>query len=157
LIGQFELNLLPALAAYYFQKRWEVYFEHFMKEKFKIKDYWWRYEWQHRGSSHIHGFLWLEDAPDVDKLDLKNKPEDVATFVNYWDPIISAVNPDQHCPPAVVHPSAQKFDDLQDTKRELAQLLNRFQRHTKHAPGYCLRKDKRTGAQVCRFHFPKAL
>ncbi|KAJ7048026.1 hypothetical protein C8F01DRAFT_969230, partial [Mycena amicta] len=43
------------------------------------------------------------------------------------------------------------------TKLELAQLLNRFQRHTKCSPGYCLRKDKATGKEYCRFHFPKPL
>ena len=28
-----------------------------------------RYEWKHRGSAHIHGFLWLEGAPDMEQLD----------------------------------------------------------------------------------------
>jgi hypothetical protein len=151
-----QFNHCVALAAYYFQKRWEVYFECFMKVKFKIKDYWWRYEWQHRGSSHIHGFLWLEDAPDIEKLDL-TKAEDVEGFIDFWDPIVSTMNPAHTCPPAEVHPSAQLFNDLKDTKRELAQLLNRFQRHTKCSRGYCLRKDKHTGQPVCRFHFPKDL
>jgi hypothetical protein len=51
------LNNNPAIAGYYFQKRWEVFFEYYIKPKFKVKDYWWRYEWEHHGSSHIHGFL----------------------------------------------------------------------------------------------------
>ena len=29
----------------------------------------WRYEGKHRGSTHIHGFIWLEDAPNMDTLD----------------------------------------------------------------------------------------
>ena len=28
-----------------------------------------RYEWKHRGSTHIHGFIWLENAPNMDMLD----------------------------------------------------------------------------------------
>ena len=28
-----------------------------------------RYEWKHRGSTHIHGFIWLENAPNMDTLD----------------------------------------------------------------------------------------
>ena len=63
------LNENPAIASYYFQKCWQVFFNHYLVKKFKIKDYWWRYEWQHRGSSHIYGFFWMFDAPSVDNLD----------------------------------------------------------------------------------------
>ena len=27
------------------------------------------YEWKHRGSTHIDGFIWLADAPNMDTLD----------------------------------------------------------------------------------------
>ncbi|KAJ3902033.1 hypothetical protein F5879DRAFT_766891, partial [Lentinula edodes] len=43
---------------------------------------------------------------------------------------------------------------LEDTKRELAQYLNRFQRHTRCTAGYCLRRNKETGQLFCRFGFP---
>jgi len=47
----------PAIAEYYFQKRWNIFFENYIKPIFKATDYWWQYEWQHRESSHIHEFL----------------------------------------------------------------------------------------------------
>ena len=31
-------------------------------------DYWLRFEWQHRGSPHIHGLAWLPNTPDVEQL-----------------------------------------------------------------------------------------
>lgn len=31
-----------------------------------------RYEWQHRGSKHIHGFIWSEVAPHMEILDWSN-------------------------------------------------------------------------------------
>ena len=31
-------------------------------------DYWMRFEWQHRGSSHVHSVAWLPNAPDVEQL-----------------------------------------------------------------------------------------
>ena len=34
----------------------------------KAKDYWLRFEYQHRGSPHVHSVAWLEDAPDVEKV-----------------------------------------------------------------------------------------
>jgi len=77
-----DLNNNPATAAYYFQKRWQIFFDEVIKPKFKIKDHWWQYELQHHGSSHIHGFLWMEDAPSVDGLDRHNA-ESVATFLEF--------------------------------------------------------------------------
>ncbi len=34
----------------------------------KVLGYWFRFEWQHRGSPHVHGLAWFEDAPDVEEL-----------------------------------------------------------------------------------------
>ena len=34
----------------------------------KAKDYWSKFEYQHRDSPHIHGVAWLQDAPDVESL-----------------------------------------------------------------------------------------
>ena len=64
-----DLNNNPTIAAYYFQKCWQIFFEEVMVPKFNIIDWWWRYEWQHQGSSHIHGFFWLKNAPSPDNLD----------------------------------------------------------------------------------------
>lgn len=36
-------------------------------------DYWVRFEWQHRGSPHIHGLAWLPNAPDVEKLKISSE------------------------------------------------------------------------------------
>src|SRR5882762_2734893 len=150
-----DLNNNPAIAAYYFQKRWQVFFDEVIKLKFKIKDYWWRYEWQHRGSSHIHGFFWMEDAPSVDALN-RDDAESVEVFLHFWDQYVSTWHPDKDCSPAAIHPSAQLFNTLQDTKQELAEMLNRLQRHTKCAPDYCEHRKKDTGATFCRFGYPKA-
>jgi hypothetical protein len=149
-----DLNENPAIASYYFQKRFEIYFEHYIKVKFKVKDYWWRYEWQHRGSSHVHGFLWIKDAPSVDSLNTDN-PVEMQEFIKFWDQHISTWHPETSTPPAAIHPSARLFSTLEDTKLELAQMLNRLQRHTKCTAGYCERRKKNTGEIFCRFGFPK--
>src|SRR5436190_21144625 len=78
---------------------WELFFKHVLQKKLKIKDYWWRYEWQFRGFSHVHAFFWLEDAPAVESLDLED-PESVAAFIEFWDPLVSTWNPSQTQPKA---------------------------------------------------------
>ena len=33
-----------------------------------VTDYWMRFEWQHRGSPHVHGLAWLPDTSDVKEI-----------------------------------------------------------------------------------------
>ncbi|KAF9501698.1 hypothetical protein BDN71DRAFT_1438317 [Pleurotus eryngii] len=45
--------------------------KHFLIPLLGVQHFWYRYEWQERGSGHVHGFLWLKDAPNVDEIDWK--------------------------------------------------------------------------------------
>ena len=47
----------PHIAADYLSRRWRLFFNIVIKKKFAIIDWWYRYEWQARGSGHIHSFL----------------------------------------------------------------------------------------------------
>jgi hypothetical protein len=80
----------------------------------------------------------------------------VKQFVDFWDPLVSTWNPKPSHPPAPIHPSSRKFNTLSDTQQELVELINRVQRHAK-CSSYCLRRDKSTKDQVCRFRFPQDL
>lgn len=148
-----NLNNNPAIAAYYFQKRWEIFYQEVVKPQLDVVDHWWRFEWQHRGSSHIHGFLWLRHAPPVEDLKLDDD-QSVQQFVTFWDHLVSTWNPMPTHPPASMHPSSRPFTTLSDTQQELVELINRVQRHAK-CSSYCLRRDKTTKEEVCRFRFPQ--
>ena len=150
-----DLNDNPAIAAYYFQKCWEIFYREVVKPQLNVVDYWWRFEWQHRGSSHIHGFLWLRDAPSVEDLKISDD-QSVRQFISFWDPLVSTWNPKPTHPPAPIHPSSRAFTTLSDTQQELVELINRVQRHAK-CSSYCLRRDKTTRQEVCRFRFPQDL
>jgi len=60
--------------------------------------------------------------------------------MNFWDQHVLTWHPDKDCPPAGIHPSAQMFNTLDDTKKELAEMLNHLQWHTKCTPDYCERR-----------------
>ena len=73
----------------------------------KVKDYFYRVEFQHRGSPHIHMILWIEDAPKIDV----NSDEEVCTFI---DSLITCHKPSL------------------ETDPELANLVNyQMHRHSK--------------------------
>ncbi|KAF5331234.1 hypothetical protein D9611_013064 [Ephemerocybe angulata] len=157
-----NLNRNPHIAAAYLDERVKLFFETVLKPLFDVEDFWYRYEWQERGSGHIHGFLWLKNAPDVDQIRwdfLKNPDPDFVIpeeqqqkmneFKAYWDRFITAMNPfpraDENTPLPRPHPCSIPRDDLRNTNEELANLLNWIERHNRCTPSYCQIKRKVAG------------
>ena len=130
-------------------------------------DYWFRFEWQHQGSPHIHGMAWLSGAPNAESIialpdsDVEQKEE----LIRYVDSLISTSNPvvlpdgsnlqdipHQRIDPHVCSiPYCEVTDHLQD----LTDLIATCQRHTWCSSNYCLRNIN--GEQVCRFGYPHSL
>uniref|UniRef100_A0A1X7TZG1 Helitron helicase-like domain-containing protein n=1 Tax=Amphimedon queenslandica TaxID=400682 RepID=A0A1X7TZG1_AMPQE len=89
-----------------------------------------RFEWQHRGSPHVHGLAWLPNAPNVEDL-LSSQPDFVESIkekiIEYADKIIStiktAVLPDgsnvSDAPPAKVDPHIcnKSYSEVTDLKK----------------------------------------
>ena len=80
-----------------------------LEDSARISDFWYRVEWQARGSGnvyllyaalhrrsrhtgHIHGFLWLENALPVDNIDW-TLPDGCRQIVDYFSCFITAYNP----------------------------------------------------------------
>ncbi|XP_034232800.1 uncharacterized protein LOC117640409 [Thrips palmi] len=143
----------PFVPSMFFMKRAELFLIKILKLMYPVTDIWFRYEWQFRGSPHVHCLIWLRGAPDMMRVK-DMTPEELAAAVEYFSNIVSCFNFGQGLPPAVQHPCRIRLGDIpaEDRERALGELLNRVQRH-KCTANYCLRKDK-TGAIVCRFKFP---
>jgi len=61
-----NLTKYPHIVASFLQFRVKLFLNTLIKiPGFKFVDHWYRYEWQHRGSGHVHGFLWLADGPNL--------------------------------------------------------------------------------------------
>ena len=59
----------PHVVAQYFHLKTQLFFEHMGEGVMGADAHWCRYEWQSRGSTHAHYFLWLRGAPDLSFLD----------------------------------------------------------------------------------------
>ncbi|CAK5263583.1 unnamed protein product [Mycena citricolor] len=170
---QLALERNPHLAASYLDERVQVFMKHVMGKILDIGDFWYCYEWQERGSGHVHGFLWLNDAPrpkdiDWELLKKQNTPisrdqeQKMTAFKNYWDRIVSAFNPvprdDPNAPHLGQNPCSRSTSNIENTKQELADLLNWVQQHSKCVAGYCQVKRKVPGQQepqtFCCFDYP---
>ena len=51
-----------------------------------------RYEWKHRGLAHIHGFMWLFGAPDMEAFDWLNVFA-INKAKNFFDKYVTTWNP----------------------------------------------------------------
>ncbi len=128
-------------------------------------DYWLRFEWQHRGSPHVHGLTWLKDAPDVEAILASREDGSEDDLVQYVNRIVTTLNPavqpdgnnvdDAPAPKTDPHICNQPCADVQDFDQDLADLAATCQRHTRCSAAYCLRT--RDGKQQCRFGLPKPL
>lgn len=142
----------PYIAAFHYYRRFNVFMNKVLIPKFKMDDWWNRYEWQSRGSTHNHGFAWLEIGP-LEEL-LTELVREV--FVRFWGIYITVVYLDPERRPDEIPPMSLFLHQQVNTNDYLTACLNRFQIHT-CSTSYCLRKRKDSEAQVCRFYFSKEL
>src|SRR6185369_8478732 len=56
----------PHVAAWFFNKRFEVFLKDVLIKRWDLEDWWYRYEWQHRGSVHVHGIGKRRNAPTIE-------------------------------------------------------------------------------------------
>ncbi|XP_059203438.1 uncharacterized protein LOC131982826 isoform X1 [Centropristis striata] len=91
-----------------------------------VEDYFYRVEFQARGSPHIHMLVWIKDAPEIED------PECCPEVVNFIDRYICCQMPDEESDP------------------ELHKIVSEVQVHSRNHSKTC-----RKGNVSCRFGFPK--
>ena len=94
-----------------------------------VADYWFRFEWQHRGSPHVHGVAWVEGAPDAEQVLVSTDNNAKQQFVEYMDKVVSTMNPGvlpdgsdvDTAPPAQVNPHICNlpYDEVQNFNEDL--------------------------------------
>ena len=157
----------PAIADWFFYHRIQKFIEVYYVGILGATDYWMRFEWQHRGSPHVHGLAWLPNSPNVEALlsNSDNSAEAKQVIMQYADNIVSTCNPavlpdgsnvsDAPAPKTDPHVCNQAYTEVEDYDKDLADLVATCQRHTRCSASYCLRT--KNGRQECRFGYPKPL
>ena len=141
----------PLVCDTFFSLRCKFFLEKYVSKKLPVKDFWYRYEYQHRGSIHVHGVLWLDGAPDVTNVESESSQK---LILEYFDDLISCTNPDPSVNISGLHPCSKRMVDVEDLNVDLAELVNRVQRHTECSKKYCLRVPKGSKKLKCRYKFP---
>jgi len=120
----------------------------------KASDYWYRFEYLHHGSPHIHGIAWLSHAPDVLEKLQDDNPTTRRELINFIDSLVCTNNPAvlpdssnlENAPSANVNPHicSQPYSEIEDQSTDLNSLVATCQRHTRCSTSYCLRVNKNT-------------
>ena len=148
-----NLTRYPHIVASFLQSRVKTFLESLKQiPEFDYIDHWYRYEWQHRGSGHVHGFLWLKDGPAIDDKDFSNA-DHRSELAQYFAKRVFSHTPIPHLPRPAINPCQVSSPVDKDNRTDVAELLNRCQRHSKCLPTYCLRWNNQLRKQACRFGF----
>ena len=155
----------PAISDWFFQHRVHKFISAFYTDVLGATDYWLRFEWQHRGSPHVHGLAWLPDAPNVENVLASAVEGSMEELLRYVDKTVTTINPAvlpdgsnvAYAPPPKTQPHVcnKPYSEVEDFQQDLSDLVNTCQRHTRCSAAYCLRT--RHGQQKCRFGYPKPL
>ncbi len=144
----------PHIVAYYLYLRFRAFLRLVVKPYFGYTDHWLRYEWQARGSGHVHALFWVPTAPSLDQ----STAELRTIFARYWAKSITAWNPIPSWAPNAQNLAALQFSDVANSTDQFAAFLNRLQMHSICRPGACLRVKKGLeNTSYCRFFFPRPL
>lgn len=86
----------PVTAARYFDNRIQQFIYTYLLSPMAplgtVVDFWYRVEFQHRGSPHIHGLLWVSDAPKYETDDNDKIEEFISKHISTdstFDPLVS--------------------------------------------------------------------
>ncbi|CAG8536702.1 15388_t:CDS:2 [Cetraspora pellucida] len=125
--------------------------------KWGLSNYWYRYEWQHRGSTHVHGIGKVSNAPVVDWNAMQQDENSMNNIIAYVNSIVTAMNPNTTTIyTSEQHPCQKSLDKLVDDFDNYCQLVNKVQKHTKCLSS-CLVLNKRTNSEECQFGYLKEL
>lgn len=81
------------IADWFFFHRIERFIQLFYVDMLGAADYWYRFEWQHQGSPHIHGMVLLRNALNVEEIMDDTEMSQRELLIRYVDSLFSTWNP----------------------------------------------------------------
>ncbi|KAK3918328.1 Kinesin-like protein KIN-12C [Frankliniella fusca] len=97
----------------------QIYIQEVLEPKYKVIDYWYRIEYQHRGSPHVHGLFWFEGAPkNVENL-LNGTEEEKRSVKTYFEQLLCAVNPNINVEMPKKHSCEVRYGEVEDFESDI--------------------------------------
>lgn len=173
----------PQIADWFFTSKTADFIQHWLMGSLDAQWFWYCFEYQARGSTHVHGCAKLRNDPGLCSLvkkaaeawlaerKVQNQEEPAyitlreegkiakAKAIAYADWLVTTLNdalPTNAWQLPQPHPSAcQTPFDSNDS--DYHDLVNSVQRHSRCSPAYCLRHKAGQETPTCRCNFPREL
>ena len=146
----------PHIATWFFSKRFEIFFNDILKKQWDLEDWWYRFEWQHRGSIHVHGIRKRRNALMIEWKHMKKDENIMNEVVQYLDSLVTTVNSGLDMPVPERHSCQKESKELRNDQQDYIDLINKLQRYTQCSSSYyfCVNRESK---QFCRFGYPKEI
>ena len=80
------------MANWFFYQRVIKFMDVFYMDIMEAKDYWLRFEYQHRGIPYFHEVVWLQDVPDIQNILATDDSTGQEELIRYIDKTVSTTN-----------------------------------------------------------------
>lgn len=146
-------NSDPGLSVWYIQYRFRRFFETIFIPMLKIRHYWYRMEFQSRGTPHFHGLAQCADAPNLFEL-AETDPNLIIQWIENALQLTAMHPYPERIEFDAQNPLKKDYRTIADRDADYCHIINTCQLH--HCTeSYCLRKQRGSGTKKCRFGFPK--
>ena len=173
----------PHITDWFFHSKLKDFVNFWLHKTLQVDWYWYRYEYQARGSTHAHGCAKLKNDPGLCELvkiaalgwkeEKANKVEPhhnqhiilygqyaKQKAIAYADWLVTTVNdsiPDDQWTLPQLHPCTIRLTNVPDSalNEDYTNLVNTVQRHTRCSPAYCIKQKQNQQQPTCRFGYPK--
>ena len=82
----------PHIAIWFFNKRFELFFNDILKWQWNLEDWWYQFEWQHHGSIHVHGIRKRQNAPVIEWKKMQEDENITNEVVQYLNTLVTTIN-----------------------------------------------------------------
>jgi hypothetical protein len=102
----------PYIAIWFFNKRFEIFFNDVLKQEWNLENWWYRFEWQYRGNVHVYRIGKRRNAPVIEWEKMKEDVNVMNEVMQYLNTIVTTVNPELNISISDWHPCQKGSNEL---------------------------------------------
>jgi len=144
---QRQQNLVDNLhiTAWFFNRHFKYFFHDVLKRQWDLKDYWYHFEWQHRGSVHVYRIGKIKNTSIINWNDIKlngNDSDEMKNIIEYIDFMVTIINLNIFAAIPEKHPCQKGGDKIDNSLQDYIELINKLQRYTRYSSSYCIHVNR---------------
>ena len=129
------------IATWFFNRCFKKFFNDVLKPHWNLENWWYCYEWQHKGSVHVHRIEKKWNAKIINWKEIKENENEMKKILEYIDSIVTTMNLRINAAISEKHLCQKASSKIDDSIQDYIKLINKLQQHMKCNPSYCIRTN----------------